>query len=97
MLRASEPGQSRFRRAVESYDWTRVDSGLARQPVKVDVGVVSLRMGPVSDRRFIARRLALQLVEHADQLMYEAKSEGSLRVHEAAMQIRNGELAPLGA
>jgi diguanylate cyclase (GGDEF)-like protein len=85
----------RFRRAVESYDWTRVDAGLSAQPVRVDVGVVSLRMGPVSDRRFVARRLALELLQHADQLMYEAKAEGSIRVHDAAMEVRHGQLAPL--
>jgi GGDEF domain-containing protein len=85
----------RFRRAVDGYDWTRVDPGLAMQPVKVDVGVVSLRMGPVSERRFIARRLALQLVQHADQLMYDAKAEGSIQVHTSAMQIRGGALTPL--
>jgi GGDEF domain-containing protein len=83
----------RFRTAVENYDWTRVDGGLAVQPVRVDVGVVSLRMGPVSERRFIARRLALELVQHADQLMYDAKAEGSIRVHAAAMEISGGELA----
>jgi PleD family two-component response regulator len=85
----------RFRAAVEQFDWTRVDAGLAMQPVKVDVGVVSLRMGPVSERRFIARRLALELVQQADQLMYDAKAEGSVRVHDLAMEVRGGELVPL--
>jgi hypothetical protein len=61
----------------------------------VDVGVVSLRMGPVSDRRFVARRLALELVQQADQLMYDAKAEGSVRVHSAAMEVRVGQLLPL--
>ncbi len=82
----------RFRTAVEQYDWTRVDEGLAMRPVRVDVGVVSLRMGPVSERRFLARRLALELVQHADQLMYDAKAEGSICVHDAAMEVRGGEL-----
>jgi two-component system, sensor histidine kinase LadS len=85
----------RFRTAVEQFDWTRVDAGLALQPVKVDVGVVSLRMGPVSERRFTARRLALELVQHADQLMYDAKAEGSIRVHDIAMEVRGGELVAL--
>jgi diguanylate cyclase (GGDEF)-like protein len=82
----------RFRRAVERFDWRRVDGGLAAQPVKVDVGVVSLRMGSVSGRRFNARRLALELVQRADQLMYDAKAEGSIRVHDVAMEVRGGEL-----
>ncbi len=87
----------RFRRAVDSYDWTRVDPGLANQPVKVDVGVVSLRMGPVSERRFVARRLATKLIQIADQLMYDAKAEGSLRVHQATMQVKMGELVELAS
>jgi len=82
----------RFRTAVEQYDWTQVDPGLADQPVKVDVGVVSLRMGPVSERRFIARRLALELVQRADELMYDAKAEGSVQVHAIAMELRGGDL-----
>jgi diguanylate cyclase (GGDEF)-like protein len=85
----------RFRRAVQDYDWARVDERLAAHPVRVDVGVVSLRMGPVSDRRFLARRLALELVQQADQLMYDAKAEGSTRVHSAAMEVRLGQLLPL--
>jgi GGDEF domain-containing protein len=84
----------RFRRAVEGYDWTLVESGLSVQPVKVDIGVVSLRMGPVAERRFIARRVALQLLQHADQLMYEAKAEGSVRVHSTSLEIRGGALLP---
>ncbi len=82
----------RFRRSVEAYDWACLDERLAQQPVKADVGVVCLRMGPVADRRFISRRLALRLLEMADQLMYDAKAEGSIRAHVAAMRVENGEL-----
>ena len=82
----------RFRRSVEGYDWRRLDERLAEQPVRVDVGVVCLRMGPVAERRFMARRLALRLLEQADQLMYDAKAEGSIRVHMAPMRIVDGEL-----
>ena len=35
----------RFREAVERYDWTSEDRRLAVQPVRVDVGVVCLRLG----------------------------------------------------
>jgi diguanylate cyclase (GGDEF)-like protein len=87
----------RFRRAVHDYDWTRVDEGLSAQPVRVDVGVVSLRMGPVSERRFTARRLALELVQQADQLMYDSKAEGSVRVHDVALEVRGGDLSPVAA
>ncbi len=82
----------RFRRSVEGYEWQQLDERLAQQPVKADVGVVCLRMGPVADRRFISRRLALRLLELADQLMYDAKAEGSTRAHVAAMRVENGEL-----
>lgn len=84
----------RFRRSVEGYEWRRLDERLADNPVKADVGVVCLRMGPVADRRFISRRLALRLLELADQLMYDAKAEGSIRAHVAAMRVDNGELVP---
>ena len=84
----------RFRRSVEGYEWRRLDERLAENPVKADVGVVCLRMGPVADRRFISRRLALRLLELADQLMYDAKAEGSIRAHVAAMRVENGELVP---
>src|SRR6476646_7773878 len=39
----------RFKRAVESHDWSKDDRRLAQKPVGVDVGVVCLRLGPVSE------------------------------------------------
>jgi diguanylate cyclase (GGDEF)-like protein len=84
----------RFRRSVESYEWRRLDERLARQPVKADVGVVCLRMGPVAERRVISRRLALRLLEQADQLMYDAKAEDSACAHVASMRVADGELVP---
>src|SRR5437762_7144901 len=65
----------RFREAVERYDWSSEDHRLAVQPVRVDVGVVCLWLGRVADRRFIAKRLAGDLIQRADKLMYEAKSD----------------------
>src|SRR5438874_5952458 len=35
----------RFREAVERYDWAKEDERLAVQPVRVDVGVVCVRLG----------------------------------------------------
>ena len=50
----------RFKRAVERFDWAgRV--GLADRPVKVDVRIVCLHLGPVAERRGIARPLANDL------------------------------------
>ena len=41
----------RFREAVERYDWTIEDHRLAARPVRVDVGVVCLRLGGITERR----------------------------------------------
>src|SRR5205823_2853202 len=53
----------RFREAVERFDWTIEDHRLEAQPIRVDVGVVCLWLGRVADRRFIARRLAADLIQ----------------------------------
>src|SRR5438093_4482038 len=83
----------RFREAVERFDWTLEDQRLTAQPVRVDVGVVCLWLGRVSDRRFIARRLASSLIQQADKLMYEAKNERANHIYLVRVRIENGELA----
>ena len=65
----------RFREAVQRYDWAADDPRLAEHPVHVDVGVVCLFLGPVTERRPFARQLAHDLLSRADRLMYEAKAE----------------------
>ena len=82
----------RFRSAVERFDWTLEDSRLAVQPPRVDVGVVCLWLGRVSERRFIARRLAADLIQRADKLMYEAKGERASHIYLLRVKIENGEL-----
>jgi GGDEF domain-containing protein len=82
----------RFRSAVERFDWTREDPRLAVQPVRVDVGVVCLRLGPIAERRPIARRLAEALVARADTLMYEAKGERADHVYLVKARVENGAL-----
>ena len=82
----------RFREAVERYDWTLEDQRLAVQPVRVDVGVVCLWLGPVSDRRFIARRLSADLIQRADKLMYEAKSERANHIYLLRAKLDNGAI-----
>jgi GGDEF domain-containing protein len=84
----------RFREAVERYDWTLEDPRLAVQPVRVDVGIVCLSLGRVAERRFIGRRLAASLVQHADKLMYEAKGERANHIHLLRVKVENGELVP---
>jgi diguanylate cyclase (GGDEF)-like protein len=85
----------RFREAVERYDWSREDARLATQPVRVDVGVVCLWLGPVASRRPIARRLAAALIERADELMYEAKSEHADHIHLVSVKVEDGQMVEL--
>jgi diguanylate cyclase (GGDEF)-like protein len=85
----------RFKEAVEAHDWTRDDRRLSARPVRVDVGVVCLRLGKVTERRGVARKLAADLIHRADQLMYGAKGERAERVHRAAVRISNGVLVDI--
>ena len=82
----------RFKASVERFAWEREDPRLKSRPVQVDVGVVCLRLGPVSDRRGIARKLAAELIQRADKLMYDAKGQQSPKVHLAAVRVAHGEL-----
>ena len=86
---------SRFKRAVESHDWSRDEPRLASRPVNVDVGVVCLRIGPISERRGVARKLAAELIQRADKLMYDAKGKKSVYVHHTAVRVSNGRLVDL--
>lgn len=86
----------RFREAVERYDWIAVDPRLREKPVHVDTGIVCLTLGPVGERRPIARKLAHDLLARADELMYEAKSDGANRIHPIRVHVRDGELVELG-
>ena len=97
----TEPHQAhavaeRFRAAVEQFDWTIEDPRLAAQPVRVDVGVVCLWMGPVAERRFIARRLAADLVQWADTLMYHSKSEHADHIYLLRATLEHGAIVGLG-
>jgi diguanylate cyclase (GGDEF)-like protein len=85
----------RFREAVERFDWTSEDVRLAVQPVRVDVGVVCLLLGKVSERRFIARRLAASLIQRADKLMYEAKGERASHIYLLRARVDQGELVDI--
>ena len=62
------------------------------QPVRVDVGVVCLWLGRVAERRFIARRLAADLIQRADKLMYEAKGERANHIYLLRATVENGSL-----
>ena len=82
----------RFREAVERFDWTHEDHRLAVQPPHVDVGVVCLWLGRVAERRFIARRLAADLIQRADKLMYEAKGQRASHIYLLRVKIEDGTL-----
>jgi diguanylate cyclase (GGDEF)-like protein len=86
---------ARFKDAVESHDWTREDRRLASRPVKVDVGVVCLRLGPVVERRGVARKLAAELIQRADTLMYDAKGIKSAHVHTTSVRVVEGRLTDI--
>jgi diguanylate cyclase (GGDEF)-like protein len=85
----------RFREAVERYDWTLEDERLSVQPVRVDVGVVCLWLGRVIERRFVARRLAADLIQRADKLMYEAKGERSSHIHLVRAKLVDGAVVDM--
>ena len=85
----------RFKSAVEAHDWTQDERRLASRPVQVDVGVVCLRLGPVVERRGVARKLAAELIQRADKLMYEAKGRQSPHVYPAAVRVVQGNLADI--
>ena len=87
----------RFKQAVEAHDWGRDDRRLSTRPVCVDVGVVCLHLGPVAERRGVARKLAAELIHRADQLMYAAKGRKAAHVHPTAVEVRDSSLVDMGA
>src|SRR5690606_2464263 len=82
----------RFKAAVGSHDWSREDRRLVVRPVRVDVGVVCLRLGGVAERRGSARKLSAALIHRADTLMYDAKGRRADEVQRCAVRIEAGEL-----
>jgi diguanylate cyclase (GGDEF)-like protein len=86
---------NRFKASVEQHDWSRDDRRLIARPVHVDVGIVCLRLGPVAERRGVARKLAAELIQHADKLMYDAKGQHAECVFTAAVRVENGELVDI--
>jgi len=84
---------ARFKDAVESHDWSKEDRRLASRPVRVDV--VCLRLGPVTERRGVARKLAAELIQRADKLMYDAKGIKSAHVHTTSVRVVDGHLTDI--
>ncbi len=86
----------RFREAVELYDWSTEDARLVDRGVKVDVGVVCLLLGPLEQRRPVARQLAHDLLARADASMYQAKAEHLDHVFPVRVRLNDGTLVELG-
>ena len=85
----------RFRDAVARFEWITEDPRLAEKPVNVDVGIVCLHLGPVAERRRLAKALANDLLGRADKLMYEAKGERASSIGAVRVRIRGGELVEM--
>jgi len=85
----------RFKDSVERYDWSREDERLASNPVRVDVGVVCLRLGRIAERRGMARKLATELIHRADTLMYGAKESRATSVHSTTVRVERGTLVEI--
>lgn len=83
---------NRYKRAVEGHDWALEHEWLAERPVKVDIGIVCLALGPLDARRAHVADLVDGLLDQADQLMYAAKESGSASVRVRSMRFENGAL-----
>ena len=59
------------------------------------MGIVCLRLGPVAERRGVARKLAAELIQRADKLMYDAKGKHSEQVHTDAVRVAEGALVEM--
>lgn len=97
-LRASNEAcliAERFKQSVERHDWSVEHPKLALHPVRVDVGVVCLQIGPLAERRGSARALAGELIQWADKLMYGAKGKGASYVFPIEARIEHGVLVRL--
>ena len=94
-VRAGDRDRRTLQAGGRAHDWSTEDPRLADHPVGVDVGVVCLRLGPVAERRGIARQLAAELIQRADALMYEAKSHHAQRVYAGALAVVDGGLVDL--
>ena len=54
-----------------------------------------LQLGPVTERRHIARQLAHDLLARADKLMYEAKGERADHIFTVQVAIEDGALVEI--
>ena len=57
--------------------------------------MVCLRLGAVNERRGIARKLAAELIQRADKLMYDAKGIKSVHVHTTSVRVAESRITDL--
>lgn len=82
----------RFWQAVAQHDWSVEDSRLSKMAVNVDIGVVCLRLGPVSERHVSARLIADELFARADKRLYAVKRGNAPHISCECVQFDNGRL-----
>ena len=87
----------RFSNALSSHDWVALDPRLAERPVRVDIGVAWLELGPLAERRFLAPRLAKQLIACGDAAMYRAKADPQNQPQVVKLRVERGELVAADA
>lgn len=85
---------NRYKQAVEGYDWAREHERLGEHPVKIDIGIVCLELGPVRARRAHAPEIVTGLLDEADRLMYAAKESSSRSVLVRSVRVEGGRLVP---
>jgi diguanylate cyclase (GGDEF)-like protein len=82
----------RFRSAVAEHDWSVEDSRLTSGAVNVDIGVVCLRLGPLTERHGNSERIAQELFARADRNLYAVKREQRPYISCEWVQIQAGHL-----
>jgi GGDEF domain-containing protein len=94
LLRPQDAGTiaMRFKTRLEGHAWHREHPSLLDHPVRVDVGVVCVQLGPLAGRRSESHALVRDMVQWADRLMYRAKKTGSSTIELAVARIAAGRL-----
>ena len=86
-------GEARALRQQGRRDRPTTRRGAVAQPGEAWVyGYNTDVLGCVAERRFIARRLAADLIQRADKLMYEAKGQRASHIYLTRMRLENGNL-----
>ncbi len=85
----------RFKAVVEGYNWASVNRALAERPVRVDIGMACLQLGPLAERQSRTGPLAAELIDRADHLMYSAKRVHADSVRSMGFRVEAGKLVAI--